>query len=278
MIAGCVLIVGAPLAAIGGAPKLDLTREQLELPYIQRHAEDAVSLSALPSMVPGSPVLVFFHGGGWTRGDKSELLTFGRRLASQGINVLLPNYRLAPDNLFPAQAEDAAAAVAWAVQHVKDLAADRKCIYVGGVTAGAHLAALLATHPLYLDKAKVKLKQIAGIIGVNGVYRITTGEGGATQEFLGSVFGFDDQTWGNASPIELVPRVTDRRLPPIAVIWNKNDDPLVVKASEDFVQVMQAAGQAMLADPRDGAATLDAVEPSLFDAMSQGACVTHREN
>jgi acetyl esterase/lipase len=273
----CAMLLSAPLAAAAGATGLDLTREQLDVPYIQRHTEDPLAASVLPSAMRDSSVLVFFHGGGWSRGDKSDLLGFGRRLAAQGVTVVLPNYRLAPEFLFPAQAEDAAAALAWTLQHSKELGADKHCIFVGGIAAGAHLAALLATHPRYLEKAKVKPKAIAGIISANGVYRITTAEGGASQEYLASVFGFDDLTWRYASPIELVPRVAERRLAPFAVIWSRADDALVVRDSENFVRTLQAAGQAVTANPRDSE-PLDAIEPALFDALSQGACTVRRKN
>ncbi|MGN6215509.1 MAG: alpha/beta hydrolase [Solirubrobacterales bacterium] len=88
------------------------------------------------------PLLVYYHGGGWVIGDLDTHDNPCRFLAAHsGATVLAVDYRLAPEHPFPAAAEDAWAAYAWAVDSTAELGADRARIGVGGDSAGANLAA-----------------------------------------------------------------------------------------------------------------------------------------
>lgn len=59
-----------------------------------------------------TPVIVFFYGGSWNRGDKSEYEFVGRRLASMGYITAVPNYRLYPEVKYPDFLEDGAKSIA----------------------------------------------------------------------------------------------------------------------------------------------------------------------
>jgi acetyl esterase/lipase len=90
---------------------------------------------------PG-PLLVYFHGGGWVIGDLDTHDDPCRFLASRaGVRILAVDYRLAPEHPFPAAAEDAFAAYAWAMENAERLGAVGERIGVGGDSAGANLAA-----------------------------------------------------------------------------------------------------------------------------------------
>jgi acetyl esterase len=90
-----------------------------------------------------SPLLVFFHGGGWVIGTRASHDNAVRFLAKHaGVRVLSIEYRLAP--AVPAAAEDALAAFEYAVAKASDLGADPARIAVGGDSAGGNLAAVTA--------------------------------------------------------------------------------------------------------------------------------------
>ena len=92
-----------------------------------------------------SPLLVYFHGGGWVIGDLETHDAHCRRLAAfSDARLLAIDYRLAPEHPFPAGHDDALAATKWAFDHAGEIGADRSRIGVGGDSAGGNLAASVA--------------------------------------------------------------------------------------------------------------------------------------
>jgi len=90
-----------------------------------------------------SPALVFYHGGGWTTGSADTHDRLCRAFAGlAGCKVLSVDYRLAPENKFPAAVEDAVAAYRWAVDRADELGIDPARIAVGGDSAGGNLSAV----------------------------------------------------------------------------------------------------------------------------------------
>jgi len=89
-----------------------------------------------------SPLMVYFHGGGWVVGDLDSHDSVCRFLAHEGtFRVLSVDYRLAPEHKHPAAVDDATAAFRAVVKEAKALGADPKRIAVGGDSAGGHLSA-----------------------------------------------------------------------------------------------------------------------------------------
>jgi acetyl esterase/lipase len=89
------------------------------------------------------PAILHLHGGAWTMYGKWPQANVA--LARAGFVTLSADYRLAPGDLFPAQIEDVKTAVRWLRAHAEELGVDPLCVGVWGVSAGAHLAALLGT-------------------------------------------------------------------------------------------------------------------------------------
>jgi acetyl esterase len=96
---------------------------------------------------PGDPhpLLVYYHGGGFTYGDLETHDGVCRILCRHaGAHVLAVDYRLAPEHPFPAAVEDARAALRWAFAHAADLGADPRRVGVAGDSAGGNLAAVVS--------------------------------------------------------------------------------------------------------------------------------------
>jgi len=96
---------------------------------------------------PGGPhpLLVYYHGGGFTYGDLDTHDGVCRILCRHGgAHVLAVDYRLAPEHPFPAALDDARVALNWAFVHAARLGADATRVGVGGDSAGGNLAAVLS--------------------------------------------------------------------------------------------------------------------------------------
>jgi acetyl esterase len=91
------------------------------------------------------PVLVYFHGGGWTIGDLDTHDVLCRQL-SNGANcaVLAVDYRMGPEDRFPGAVDDCYAATVWCRQNAGALGLDPQRMAVGGDSAGGNLAAVVA--------------------------------------------------------------------------------------------------------------------------------------
>jgi acetyl esterase/lipase len=119
-----------------------------------------------------NPIVVFFYGGSWTMGKRSEYAFVGAALATRGFVTVIPDYRLYPQVRFPEFMDDAARAVAWVQQHVEELGGDPERIVLMGHSAGAHMAAMLAFNDAYLVKAGGRPDSIVGLVGLSGPYAL----------------------------------------------------------------------------------------------------------
>jgi acetyl esterase len=98
-----------------------------------------------PAEAGPQPLTVYLHGGGFTIGDLDTHDEACRILCRYAkVHVLAVEYRLAPENPFPAALDDARAALRWAQAHAAELGADPARVAIGGDSAGGNLAAVVA--------------------------------------------------------------------------------------------------------------------------------------
>jgi acetyl esterase/lipase len=100
----------------------------------------------VPPSQPECPaLLVYFHGGGFVLGSLGSTDPLCRLLAAQsGVRILSVDYRLAPEHPYPAALEDALAAYRWAREQAATFGAQPGLVAVGGDSAGANLALVVA--------------------------------------------------------------------------------------------------------------------------------------
>ena len=102
------------------------------------------------------PVLIWFHGGGFVIGSLETHDSVCRMLANQADCIVVAvDYRLAPESKFPDAVEDCKAALKWVALHAVEFGGDASSMAVGGDSAGANLATVMAI--LARDAAHPKL-------------------------------------------------------------------------------------------------------------------------
>jgi len=127
----------------------------------------------LPAGAQDAPVLLFVHGGGFLKGDKGGDADWpnahvGRMAAEAGFVGVVINYRLAPDNVWPAGSEDVGAAVAWLLAHVANHGGDPDRIVLAGTSAGSvHVAGYLRL------AGEQAARDIRGAVLLSGLYGYT---------------------------------------------------------------------------------------------------------
>lgn len=91
------------------------------------------------------PVLVYFHGGGWVLGNL-ETVDMVCRVHANAVPcvVVSVNYRHAPDDRWPAAADDCYGATVWVAENAAQLGVDATRLAIGGSSAGGNLAAVVA--------------------------------------------------------------------------------------------------------------------------------------
>ncbi|WEV43901.1 alpha/beta hydrolase [Lactobacillus sp. ESL0684] len=87
--------------------------------------------------------LIFWHGGGWIRGDKQDVKNLTTAIVAQGFTTFVPNYRLAPKNTFPAAHHDAINFANWLLKS-KYISQETLSIAQIGASSGGTLALQLA--------------------------------------------------------------------------------------------------------------------------------------
>ena len=178
------------------------------------------------------PVIVFWHGGGWTDGKKGFYRFVGATLAQLGYVVVLPNYRVYPEVRFPSFLDDAARSVAWVEQHAAEYGGDPHRIVLMGHSAGAHMAAMLAINHSYLAQAGVDLHDIIGLIGLSGPYALAP-----NTDVLNTIFSapYTTHDW------QVIP-YANSEVPPVLLIHGGADNLVWPSNSEDLARALRSRG------------------------------------
>lgn len=129
------------------------------------------------------PVIISFHGGGWSYGDKERYQYYCMSLAERGFAVINFTYRLNPEFQFPAPLSDCNSVCTWAFEHADEYGLDMDNLFGVGDSAGGHglaLYAAIATNPEYAALYDFKVPQKLKFRGVAlncGCYQISYGDG-----------------------------------------------------------------------------------------------------
>jgi arylformamidase len=120
-----------------------------------------------PAEGKNRPVIFWIHGGGWQKGDKSEMHTKPQAFVEKGFVFATTNYRFIPHATMQQIAGDVARSIRWVHDHARQYGGDPETIFVMGWSAGAQLAALICTDDRYLKAEGLSLAIIKGCVPVD---------------------------------------------------------------------------------------------------------------
>ena len=225
--------------------------DQNDIPYCT--TADGVALKMdlryPQSFNPPAPLVTYVHGGGWKSGDKSEGAgtRFFTALLEQGYIIAAINYRLAPDNIFPAQIED----VRCAVRHLRANAAqyglDPERIAAMGGSAGGHLVALLGTsgdrpgwpEERYQEDYAGQSSAVQAVVDLFGPADLAGGYNiQSVAATLRPVFGDDPAALATFSPVTYITSAA----PPFLILHGDQDRLVPLRQSQILQERLSAAG------------------------------------
>lgn len=198
------------------------------------------------------PLVVFVHGGGWAWGDRTQTFggadiygNIGRFLASQGIGAAVIGYRLVWPMDWQSQVGDVARAVAWVQAHAAEHGGGADRIFLMGHSAGAQLAARVATDPAWLTQEGGDRAGICGVVAVSGAAYdlgdIDTYRAGFDPLYFAERFGgsrLDGTWWRDASVVPFL----DAGDPPFLIVSATGEAPGLRRQSALFHAALGKAG------------------------------------
>jgi acetyl esterase/lipase len=194
--------------------------------------------------VTSPPMVVFFYGGSWSTGDRADYRFVGEALASQGIVVVIADYRLSPEVRYPVFVQDSASATRWAFEHAADYGVKPSRIFVMGHSAGGYNAAMLALDRRWLEAVGLAPSRLAGWIGLAGPYDFLPIGDRKTQVAF---------NWPSTSP-DSQPMVHASRASPPALLLAPVKDSVVdpVRSTVTMAQKLKASGVRVELEQFDG--------------------------
>jgi acetyl esterase/lipase len=168
------------------------------------------------------PVIVWIHGGGWSKGDKAAMQQKPQAFVDKGFVLVSVNYRLVPAVTVKDIMADLAQSVRWVRDHAAEHRGDQNKLIIMGHSAGAHLAALLCTDDRYLKTANVPMTSLKGCVPLDvSAYDIPKRlhdvdvDDGISKTFK-TVFGTDEAAQREVSPVHHIAK--DKHIPPFLIL------------------------------------------------------------
>lgn len=175
------------------------------------------------------PVLLYLHGGGWLFGSVEALDPAARMIANHAQAIVVSgNYRLTPENRFPAAQDDALALFRWVRDHAGELGGDPSRVAIGGDSAGGQMSVVTSLRLRDLGEkgpAYQLLFYPAADIRANSGY--------ASLKSLGSNFGLD---------IHFADYIRSTYFPDVQQRANPDASPLLAKSFRDMPPTLIGVG------------------------------------
>lgn len=190
-------------------------------------------LDIFPAEKLGCPTQVYHHGGAWTQSHKNDCSYIAEAFVTKGINLVIPNFSLAPKVTLDEIVRQNRAAIAWVYHNAKSFGGNRDQLYICGHSSGGHLTGMMMVTdwegeyglPKNLIKAATSLSGIYDLEPVRFSYR---------NEYL----FLDERSAHRNSPIHTIPKVHI----PLVIGYGGGEHDEFKRQSNEFAAVWEAAG------------------------------------
>jgi arylformamidase len=218
---------------------------RLDIAYGPTPAE---TLDLFPSDVPGSPVVMFIHGGYWRALSSKEFSFVAAGLVPHGITVALMNYALCPAVTIAEITRQSHAAIAWLAENAWQFSGDPSNLFAAGHSAGGQQVGML----LSASKESVRAAgAIKGGIAISGLFDLRP----LQHSWLQPTLQLTDESAAAQSPLLNIPT----RAAPLLISVGGDESNAFLAQSLDFLGAWQAAGLAGEYFPQPGRNHYDAI-------------------
>jgi pectinesterase len=150
------------------------------------------------------PTIIMIHGGGWRSGNKEMMAGFASALAVRGYCVVVPEYRLSLEAIYPAGIDDLKELIKWCYTHKRKYKFDTSRLAVLGTSSGGQMASQLGNNV----NTEYKVSATVNIDGVLAFRHPESSEGAVAIQWLGGTYEEKSEIWLEASALHNVSKET----------------------------------------------------------------------
>lgn len=205
-------------------------RSMLDVPYGPSKAE---KLDIFRAEKAGAPIQIFFHGGAWKGGKKSDVSFPAESFVERGATFIAVNYERVPEVTLGEQVRQARAAVAWAYTHAREFGGDADRIFVSGHSSGGHVCGMVVVTDWARDFG-LPADVIKGGAPISGMFDLAP----VKLSWRNSYVALDDAAVERLSPIRNIPA----RPIPLVVAYGTEELAEFQRQSREFAAAWRERG------------------------------------
>ena len=186
-------------------------------------------------------VIIFIHGGSWSKGKKETYWWLGRNLARKNVVAAIINYPLSPQATYREMALASAKAVRWVRDSIANYGGNPNRIFLMGHSAGAHLCELINADPQYFSQVGIIGNPVRGVIlndafGLDMDEYLTNANKDANYANFLRTFTAEKQNWQLGSPLNYVENIKNSHL----IFYGSETYPAIQLQSRKMEQQLKA--------------------------------------
>ena len=190
-------------------------------------------LDVFPAAAPGSPVVVYMHGGAWTRSDKANESFMAEAFVEAGAAFVAANFGLCPKVTLDEMIRQAREAVAWSCENAQSFNADPDRLFIAGHSSGGHVGGMMVVTD-WTAAHNLPRGLIKGALLCSGMYDLAPVRLSARNEYL----QLDEAAEARNSAIRQIPGDGC----PLIVGYGGGEQTEFRRQSREFAAAWRAAG------------------------------------